>query len=480
MTRRVSDERFDAELEGFLGWQADDVAGAAGPGAMADRLARSLGLRSPARGVPQLSVVFAIVALALAVAIAMVGVALLGQQRSAVLPVSTPTATPAQTAVPSPSESVAPGVVAYEMTQPLQNCPRRLPTGCFETRIWVVNADGTGAHLLLPDAVGSQDLLAWLPDGARLLYRDGDGNLALTDATGSKPEVLPQFLVPKEPAATPLAWSLCPVDEGAVGHIYSCWSELTSVAVSPDGTRLAYAIGEDTHDPGKQEVQTSALAILDLPTRQVTKVQSTQTTNPGEPCTTAASEGGDASPSWSPDGTRLAFGRWAIGPAADAICKDALFTVNADGSDLRQLVPPSAGLHGFAPSWSSDGSSILFHGTTYVVRNGTVADMYDDIYTVRPDGSGLQALTSDRASAWPFWTRDGRIVFIRWTASADGRGDLWTMDADGANARQVGSTLPALTAAGCMVCPYATSGDQYFVGNQLDEALWQPAPRAQP
>jgi Tol biopolymer transport system component len=166
------------------------------------------------------------------------------------------------------------------------------------------------------------------------------------------------------------------------------------------------------------------------------------------------------------------FARSAIGPAADAICKDALMSINADGSDLRELVPPNAGLHMSSPSWSPDGSSILFDAATYVVRNATVASMYYDIYAVRPDGTGLRGITGDHISTWPFWTRDARIVFIRGMIDA-GSGELSIMDADGANAAPLQITIPALTKAGCIVCPYAGDTNQYWVGTHLDVALWQ-------
>ena len=68
---------------------------------------------------------------------------------------------------------------------PLPDTPRRLrppssrsgrpassPTRLGD-RIWVVNADGTDAHELLPNVPGSQSPLAWSGDGSRLLYGRG-------------------------------------------------------------------------------------------------------------------------------------------------------------------------------------------------------------------------------------------------------------------------------------------------------------------
>ena len=151
-------------------------------------------------------------------------------------------------------------------------------------------------------------------------------------------------------------------------------------------------------------------------------------------------------------------------------CQSTIFTVNVDGSDLRRLVPPD--VPALSPRWSPDGSSIIFHAATPA---GTTSD----IYAVRADGTGLRALTSDGVSVWPHWTRDGRIVFIR-GITPDGRGDLWIMDGAGGNATPLDATVPALTAAGCLVCPHPDDQGRYWAVNHLNERLWQPVPAGQP
>ena len=74
-------------------------------------------------------------------------------------------------------------------------------------------------------------------------------------------------------------------------------------------------------------------------------------------------------------------------------------------------------------SVSADGRTIVF-------------DMLGDIYTVPIDGGEATALTQD--IAWnfqPTFSPDGsRIAFI---SDRDGADNLWVMDADGSNARQV-------------------------------------------
>jgi Tol biopolymer transport system component len=57
-------------------------------------------------------------------------------------------------------------------------------------------------------------------------------------------------------------------------------------------------------------------------------------------------------PSWSPDGSRLAY-------LADTGHRTDLFTMNADGGKVVQLTDD--GLQETFPLWAPDGSSILFH-----------------------------------------------------------------------------------------------------------------------
>ena len=66
-------------------------------------------------------------------------------------------------------------------------------------------------------------------------------------------------------------------------------------------------------------------------------------------------------PTWSPDGTRLAFSDSASGSIGD------LFVMNADGTDVRRVA-----VGGTGPVWSPDGSMLAFRthgrGATWVVR----------------------------------------------------------------------------------------------------------------
>jgi TolB protein len=117
-------------------------------------------------------------------------------------------------------------------------------------------------------------------------------------------------------------------------------------------------------------------------------------------------DGGSAFPSWSPDGSRIAFGQqqpdgsWQIA------------TMAPDGSDV-QLLTSGPGIHEI-PSWSPDGTWIAY---------GYSPVMPDDpsfrpaIYRMDADGSN-QALLGhpDAFDAEPRISPDGtRVLFLRLT-----------------------------------------------------------------
>jgi Tol biopolymer transport system component len=232
------------------------------------------------------------------------------------------------------------------------------------------------------------------------------------------------------------------------------------VAVSPDGSRIGYVLSEG------RELDISTVVTYDLSSGRVTRLQSTRSSGPFQ-CRTSASEGTNGRPTWSPDGTKLAFERQVIGPLRNGGCQATIYVVDADGGNLVQLVPER--MVALWPSWSPDGTRVAFHSATpkpgYPSDEGAVTA---DIYTIRPDGHDLQQLTDDGTSIMARWTSDGRIVYrhLRSLSNSGETAETWVMDADGGNKIQIADDdLAALTALGCTICPYAPA---------TGEAYWQP------
>ncbi len=131
----------------------------------------------------------------------------------------------------------------------------------------------------------------------------------------------------------------------------------------------------------------------------------------------------DAAPVWSPDGSKIAFVRIpAIGADAE------IYVMNADGSGQTNISNNPSSWDVF-PSWSPDGSKIAFQSD----NNGA------DIFIMNSDGSGRTALTSDPADDWyPSWSPDG--TKIAFTSDRDGPDQIYIMNIDGSGQTNISNS----------------------------------------
>jgi Tol biopolymer transport system component len=128
-------------------------------------------------------------------------------------------------------------------------------------------------------------------------------------------------------------------------------------------------------------------------------------------------------PSWSPDGTKIAY----------RTCSD-IHIMNADGSGDHFLAHPAIGILVVSPSWSPDASKIVFEEIFFISGFGSTFN----IRVINADGTGNTALTSTGHSGGPDWSPDGtKIAFTRFGVPDGG---IYTMNPDGSGATKVPNT----------------------------------------
>jgi Tol biopolymer transport system component len=338
-----------------------------------------------------------------------------GVGRSTVVaPASTPTATAVTSATPSASAPTSAGVppdytglqgwIVFEHFG-------QAPDGSTTTfdldrrQIWLVHADGSDLHELSPGKPAEDGKVA--PDISP------DGRTVVFSSWGPLGRV---WQVPIEGGDPTMLTTEC---SGAEDECFE-----RDPAYSPDGDRIAFA-----RDDMSGSDPSSVIGIRDLAAGTVTFVESTRV-----PRDRAHLH----QPSWSPDGTQLAYHLDTQGPADERPSKIRIQVVNVDGTGLRELPAPAGEAKAGDPDWSPDGSLIVF--STMPSREGEGdASGSAGIFTVHPDGTGLSDVcgTCLGGGIAPSWTPDGKHIlfwgFRTWAL----------MDPDGANIAHINA--PKLT-----------------------------------
>jgi Tol biopolymer transport system component len=183
--------------------------------------------------------------------------------------------------------------------------------------IWVVNANGTGAHQVTTESqsVASSDTdPAWSPDGNRIAFERG-GDLMVMNADGSGTTNLTAAFTPSisQPSWSPAGNEIAFVAQsriwvtdaggGVTPRQFQTASGAHNPSWSPDGARIAYGT--------------------------LTEIRTIASNGAGDaPVTGGLREVWDLA--WSPDGTKIAFINDPAG-ASDAI-QERLYMVNVDGT----------------------------------------------------------------------------------------------------------------------------------------------------
>jgi Tol biopolymer transport system component len=248
---------------------------------------------------------------------------------------------------------------------------------------------------------------SWSPDGTLIAATElgpietGTRRLVIMRADGSEPRRLPPLTSVEErrgghtqtemdPAWSPDGSRL--VFSGITGFndLDNKRSNVDVYVVNTDGTglrRLTYARAGDSQPAWGVGASGGRIAF----SRNRAGREDIYTVRPDGTDLRRITRGGGTDPSWSPDGSMLAFAR-----------NGGIWVVDANGGEPRRVTRRAAN----QPVWSPDGKRIAF---VSVFTNPEVWR----IYTVGVDGRGVRMVTST--------TRGGPLGPIDWRPSPSGR-----------------------------------------------------------
>lgn len=215
--------------------------------------------------------------------------------------------------------------------------------------IFKMNADGSG----VVDLTNTKDPTVnfeptWSPDGSEVVYMRQDAvngqDLWRVGADGSNPEDLTN----------------------------SPGIQETSAEFSPDGTEIAYV--SSGPNPCCDTGYNNDIWAMDANGSNQTPL--TETDYPQQ----------NVSPTWSPDGTKIAFSTFESKEGKE----NGFHVMDSDGTNQVRPLPEGSPVLTDALSWSPDGTKIAFEGS-------------GGIDLMNPDGTEITALVENSGAHYPSW-----------------------------------------------------------------------------
>jgi Tol biopolymer transport system component len=244
--------------------------------------------------------------------------------------------------------------------------------------------------------------IAFQSYGINIMNADGSNRIKLTtsDSNGANGDL--------DPALSP--------DGTQVAFVRTVGSKSQLMLVNADGTNLRQ-IRSSTHlrAPQWHPNGTKIIYSVNASPSVVTFMINADGTRDQQ-----LIEAGDGQlAAWSPDGKKLAFVSSRAGAGRD------IYTMNADGSELLR-VTNTDDYSEWSPRWSPDGKKIVCYGDyTFNTANSKM-------YLLNADGSGRTSIGPEKGRR-PSWSQDGTKIIFCAPVNGDSNYEILTMNPNGSD-----------------------------------------------